>query len=303
MINFKPIKTEHKELYRSYLMNGSERGCEFSFANLYLWGRQNAAIIHDHLVLFSHFNRRSVYPYPAGTGDKKPVLDAIIADARERGISCRITGLNKERRRTLETLYPDMFRFHCDRDSFDYVYDINDLADLPGRKYQKKRNHCNRFRADYPNYHVEPLHAENLPLVQAMTESWYENKLQENPENDFLMEQIALRKALSSYEALDMEGLVLFSENEVLGVTLGSPLSDDTYDIHFEKAKGDVNGAYAIINYEFARYLREKHPNIRYLNREEDMGIEGLRIAKERYFPHHMVEKCWAHLVEADYEY
>ena len=303
MINFKPIKPEHKELYRNYLMSGSERGCEFSFANLYLWGRQNAAIIHDHLVLFSQFNRRSVYPYPAGSGDKKPVLDAIIADAKERGISCRITGLNDERRETLETLYPNMFRYHCDRDSFDYVYDINDLADLPGRKYQKKRNHCNRFRSDYPDYHVEPLCADNLPLVQAMIENWYKTKLLENPESDFIMEQTALSKALRSYESLDMEGLVLFSGNEILGVTLGSPLSPDTYDIHFEKAKGDVNGAYAIINYEFARYLREKHPHIHYLNREEDMGIEGLRIAKERYFPHHMVGKCWAHLMEADYEY
>ena len=303
MIDFKPIKTEHKELYRSYLMDGTERGCEYSFANLYLWGRQNATILHDHLVLFSHFNRRSVYPYPIGRGDKKPVLDAIIADAKERGISCRITGLNDNGRQILETLYPDMFRFHCDRDSFDYVYAIDDLADLAGRKYQKKRNHCNRFKTDFPNYRVEPLSSENLLLVKNFTDLWYETKLLENPESDFLMEQTALRKALRSYNELDMEGLVLFSENEVLGFTLGSPLTPYTYDIHFEKAKGDVNGAYAIINYEFARYLRKKHPNIRYLNREEDMGIEGLRIAKERYFPHHMVEKCWAHLMEADYEY
>ena len=119
----------------------------------------------------------------------------------------------------------------------------------------------------------------------------------------YIMEQTALRKALRSYSELDMEGLVLFSGTDVLGITLGSPLSPDTYDIHFEKAIGDVNGAYAVINQEFARYLREKHPHIRYLNREEDMGIEGLRIAKERYFPHHMVEKCWAHLMEAEYEY
>ncbi len=303
MIYFKPIKTEHKELYRSYLMNGTERGCEYSFANLYLWGRQNAAILHDHLVLFSQFNRRSVYPYPAGAGDKKPVLDAIIADAKERGISCRITGLNEEARKTLETLYPNMFRFHSDRASFDYVYAIDDLADLPGRKYQKKRNHCNRFRADYPDYRVEPLHDRNLSLVQNMIDNWYETKLRENPESDFLMEQAALGKALHSYKALDMDGLVLFSGSEVLGITLGSPLSPNTFDIHFEKARGDVNGAYTIINYEFARYLREKHPDIRYLNREEDMGIEGLRTAKERYFPHHMVGKCWAHLMEADYEY
>lgn len=303
MIDFKPIKLEDKERYQHYLMDDVERGCEYSFANLYLWGRQNATILHDHVVLFSQFNRRSVYPYPVGSGDKKPVLDAIIADAKERGISCRITSLTGDARETLETLYPGMFRFHCDRDSSDYVYAIDDLADLPGRKYQKKRNHCNRFRTDYPDYSVQPLCKDNVQQVQKMLDDWYTAKEQDDPESDFLMERAALNKALRHYEELEMDGLVLFNGEDVLGFTMGSKLSHDTYDIHFEKAWGDVNGAYAIINYEFARYLREKHPEIRFLDREEDMGIEGLRIAKERYFPHHMVEKCWAHLMEADYEY
>lgn len=177
MIDFKPIKLEHKELYESYLLDGSERGCEYSFSNLFLWGRQNATILHDYILLFSQFNRRSIYPYPVGKADIKPVLDAIIADARERGISCRLTGLNAEQKQTLETLYPGMFRFHCDRDSFDYVYSIDDLADLPGRKYQKKRNHCNRFKTDYPDYMVEPLSETNIALVQDMVDTWYETKI------------------------------------------------------------------------------------------------------------------------------
>lgn len=303
MIDFKPIKIEDKERYQRYLMDDVERGCEYSFSNLYLWGRQNTTILHDHMILFSQFNRRSVYPYPVGSGDKKPVLDAIIADAKERGISCRITSLTAEDKQTLETLYPGMFRFHCDRDSFDYVYAIDDLADLPGRKYQKKRNHCNRFRTDYPDYSVQPLGKDNVQQVQKMLDDWYTAKEQEDPESDFLMERTALNKALRHYEELEMDGLVLFNGEAILGFTMGSKLAHDTYDIHFEKAWGDVNGAYAIINYEFARYLREKYPEIRFLDREEDMGIEGLRIAKERYFPHHMVEKCWAHLMEDGYEY
>ena len=303
MIDFKPIKIEEKEKYQNYLFDNTERGCEYSFTNLFLWGRQNAAIVDDHIVLFSQFNRRSIYPYPVGIGDKKSVLDAIIADARERGISCRITGLNAEQQQTLETLYPGMFRFHCDRDSFDYVYAIDDLADLPGRKYQKKRNHCNRFRTDYPDYTVCPLDKTNLPLVQKLADSWYEAKVQENPKSDFLMERTALNKAIKYYEELGMEGLALFNNDEILGFTMGSQLSSDIFDIHFEKAHGDINGAYAIINYEFARYLREKYPDVLYLNREDDMGIEGLRIAKERYFPHHMIEKSWAHLMEEGYEY
>ena len=303
MISFKPIKINDKELYQRYLLDGTERGCEYSFTNLYTWGRQNAAILHDHMVLFSQFDRRTTYPFPAGTGDKKPVLDAIIADAKERGIACRLTSLSEKDKQTLLELYPGKFQFHCGRDNFDYVYAIDDLADLPGRTYQKKRNHCNRFRSEHPDYTVTPITPENIPLVEAFTQKWYDTKLAENPENDFLMEQTAISKALRHYKDLDLEGLILLDKDEVLAFTLGSFCTPDCIDVHFEKGLGDVNGTYAMINYEFARYIRTKYPHVRFLNREEDMGIEGLRIAKQRYYPHHMVEKCWAHLVEDGYEY
>ncbi len=303
MIDFKPVTLQDKPVYEKYLLDGSERGCEYTFANIYLWGRQQATILHDHMVRFSQFNRRSVYPYPVGQGDKKPVLDAIIADAKERGIPCRLTGLYAHEKQTLEELYPGMFRFHCDRDSYDYVYDINNLADLPGSKYHKKRNHFNRFRDTYPQYTVEPITSANIALAMEMTESWYDAKLAENPDSDFHMERVALNKALKHFEELEMEGLLLLNEGSIFALTLGSRMSHDTFDVHFEKAPADVNGAYAAINCEFARYIRDKYPDILYLNREEDMGIEGLRIAKQRYYPHHMVEKCWACLLEDGYEY
>lgn len=303
MIDFKPVTIQDKAIYEPFLLDGSERGCEYTFANIYLWGRQQATILHNHMVRFSQFNRRSVYPYPVGQGDKKTVLDAIIADAKERGIPCRLTGLYAREKQMLEELYPGMFRFHCDRDSYDYVYDINNLADLPGSKYHKKRNHFNRFRDTYPDYTVEPITTGNLPLATKMVEGWYETKLTENPDSDFHMEQIAINKALKHFEELEMEGLLLLNDGKVFALTLGSRMAHDTFDVHFEKAFADVNGAYAAINCEFARYIRDKYPDIQFLNREEDMGIEGLRIAKQRYYPHHLVEKCWACLLEDDYEY
>lgn len=303
MIDFKPITPGDRARYEAHLLQSGQRGCEFSFSNLFLWGRQRLAYIQGHAVLFSQFNRRTVYPFPVGAGDKRPVIDAIIADAAERGIPCRITGLTGEDMQLLQGSYPDRFRYHCDRDSFDYVYAIDDLADLPGRKYQKKRNHYNRFRAAFPYYTVEPLSAHNLPRVQAMVDSWYENRLREAPDSDFHMERSALNKALASFEVLGMEALVLLDGEDVLALTIGSTLSQDTLDVHFEKARPDAEGAYAVINCEFARYIRQKHPAIRFLNREEDMGLEGLRKAKESYYPHHMTEKCWACLLEDGYDY
>ena len=303
MIDFRPLTLADRERCEEYLMDGTEHGCEYSFANLYLWGRQLAAILEDQLVLFSQFNRRSVYPFPAGTGEKRPALDAIIADARERGIPCRITGLNQENIAWMESQYPGMFRFHCDRDSYDYVYDINDLADLKGRKYQKKRNHFNRFRDSFPYYTTEPLSAENVTAVTEMANQWYEDRLWEDPQGDYHMERAALNKALAHYRALGMDGLVLRDGEQILAFTLGSPLKEDTFDIHFEKARQDVDGAYAVINCEFARYLRSKYPSLLFLNREDDLGLEGLRKAKLSYYPHHLVEKCWACLLEDGYDY
>lgn len=300
MIEFRPVTLKDKSVYEHYLLDGNERGCEYSFANLYLWGRQQAALLHDHLVLFCQFNRRSVYPYPVGTGDKKIVLDAIIADSKERGIPCRITGLDASTKQTLDTLYPNSFRFHCDQDAFDYVYDIHNLADLPGKKYQRKRNHFNRFKDTFPDYTVEALNMNNLPRVKEMISNWYEDRLQENPDSDFHMEQAALAKAFRHYRELEMQGLVLLNGNDVLAVTLGSQISANTFDVHFEKACLTANGTYAAINCEFARFIRNKYPHISFLNREEDMGLEGLRKAKQRYYPHHMVEKYWACLLEDD---
>ena len=295
MINFKPISWEDKPLYEPYLHDGIERGCELSFANLYLWGYQQAAIVQGHMVLFSQFGKRLVYPYPIGQGDKKAVLDAIMADARERGISCQINSLYGDAVDTLERLYPRQFRVHCTRDAFDYVYDICDLAELAGRKYHRKRTHCNHFRVAFPDYRVAPISEENVDDVRHMLDTWYEDRLSERPDSDYQMEQSAIYKALDHYKELGMEGLALYNGEQILAMTLGSQASRDTFDVHFEKARWDVDGAYTVINNEFARYIRDKYPQIRFLNREEDMGLDGLRKSKESYYPHHMIEKCWAY--------
>ena len=100
-----------------------------------------------------------------------------------------------------------------------------------------------------------------------------------------------------------MEGLLLRDGERVLALTLGSFLSEDTFDVQFEKARADAQGAYPAINQGFARYLRDKYPHLRYLDREEDMGLEGLRRAKQSYHPHHMAKKCWACLLEDGYDY
>lgn len=298
MIEFTRLTPSQKETYNDLLFSSPVRGCEYSFVNLCLWGRQQVAFLHGCAAFFAHFYGKSVYPYPIGNGDKKAIIQAIIQDSRKRGIPCRITGMTNADREELETLFPAQFHICTDRDSFDYVYEINDLADLRGRKFQKKRNHVNRFRTEHPNYQVLPLNPCNLAGARLMVDDWFRIRMREDPEGNYLLENIAMARSFRNFDALGLEGIALLDGDTILAVTMGSRMSNDTFDIHFEKAREDVEGAYSAVNCEFARYLRLKYPEVQFLNREDDMGLEGLRKAKLSYNPHHMIEKHRAYLVE-----
>ena len=298
MIHFERLTIERKPEIDALLHRAAHRGCAFSFANLYLWGRQCAARVGDDLLLFSHFQGKTLYPYPVCPGSARDAIEVLIADSQERGIPLRLSGLNTQDVEDLERWYPGRFRFHCGRDGHEYVYAIDDLADLKGKKYQPKRNHINRFLAEYPDAVIRPLDEGTLPDAKNLADRWYQRR---TDEEDAGMELVALNRAFTHWQALGLEGLVLYVGSQAVAMTMGSFLGEDTVDVHFEKADLDYNGAYAVINRAFARHIREKYPQVKFLNREEDMGLEGLRKAKLSYHPHHMVEKCWAHLMTEEF--
>ena len=295
MIDFHRLELGGKRAYDELLMACPPRGCEYSFANLYFWGLQKIAYFPECAVFFSHFRGRSVYPYPIGTGNKREAVERVLQDARERGLPCRFVCLSAADTQELESWFPGKFLFSPDRDGFDYVYDINDLADLKGRKYQKKRNHLHRFWDAHPDAQVQRLAGDLLEQGRHFAARWYQNRKQEDPHGDYLLEEVAMGRAFRHFDELGLEGIALTEGNTILALTIGSPLSADTYDIHFEKADEEVEGAYAAVNQAFAQYLQDTHPELRYLNREDDMGLAGLRKAKLSYCPHHMEEKYWAY--------
>ena len=300
MIPFKKISTDQKEWLKEYLHRMDKQCCEYSFVNLYLWGRKRVAEMDGFLLIQAQFDRKIVYLYPVGEGDIKKVLDAIFHDAAVRGIPCCLAALTEADCRQVEQLYPGAFQIYCDRDSYDYLYAIDVLADLKGRKFQKKRNHLNRFEQEHPDAKILPLDAQTLEDAHLLAQKWYEERTAIDPDGDYHLEKIALERAFAHYEELGMEGAVLMEQGQIMAFAMGSRLDRDTFDIHFEKALGASDGTYAAINRGFARHLREKYPELRWLNREDDMGIEGLRKAKLSYNPDHMVEKCWARLWEEE---
>lgn len=300
MIDFQKLDLSKAEQYKAYLTDCQERGCEYSLVNLFIWGRQKVAFLNGCLAFYSQYERRSVYPFPIGDGDLSAVLEAILHDARARGLVCRLVTMTATDCALLEELYPGKFRFHPDRTYCDYIYSIEKLAQLPGRKYQRKRNHVNRFYQDHPDCRTVEIDETMLPAVKAMAESWYEKKMAADPQGDYHMERVALHRALEHWAELELTGLVLMENGQIIAMTAGSFLNDTTFDIHFEKALDE--GAYAAINQAFAQFLHEKHPQLLWLNREDDMGIPGLRKAKLSYYPDRLAVKFWAELLEEDDE-
>ena len=169
------------------------------------------------------------------------------------------------------------------------------------KKFQKKRNHLNKFKQLHPDYRVEPITDANTPMVVDLLDRWYRTRLEADPTADYHMEQAAIYKAMRCREELGMEGLVLMDGEELLAMTMGSPISGNTFDVQFEKAIDET--AYVAMCSSFAAHLMETQSDILFLNREDDLGIEGLRKSKLAYNPVVLLEKHWACLKEDGCEY
>lgn len=278
-----------------------ERASEYSFANLLLWGpafHQTVADWNGLLLIKVDLEDGPGCLWPAGEGDVPGALAALEADAAERGEPFRLACLSRERAERLEELRPGQFQISSRRDDWDYLYGIDKLADLAGRKLHSKRNHCKRFEDAVPGWRFAPMTGADLPECLALDKEW--DRLRREREGaqgsgGAALERQALLTAAGQFAALGLEGGVLRDrEGRLLAFTMGDLISEDTFDVHFEKALDSIQGSYAVVNREFARLIRETHPKVRYLNREEDMGLEGLRRAKESYYPDLMGEKYWA---------
>lgn len=297
MIDFHPPRLEEKPWVDELLRRADYRGCDYNFTNLFVWSRayhQEIARVDDFLVTHVCGRMGCSFMFPAGGGDLASVIRKLEEEAARRGEPLRLVCLTPRQMAELEGFFPGQFTFTADRDGYDYLYEIDRLADLGGKRLHAKRNHINRFMENNPSWTYEEITPESLGECLAMDKEWYRRSLAregEAEERDLGDEGVALRQAMEHYQALGLEGGLIRVYGEVVAFTMGDLLNSDTYDVHFEKAYGELQGAYAMINREFARWVRGRHPNVRYLNREDDMGVEGLRKAKESYYPDQMVEK------------
>ncbi len=301
MLEFQKPQLSDKPWIDELLSYSNFRGSEYNFTNLFIWNGiygQKVARHGDFLLVRACGRAGCSYFYPAGRGDVKEAIGLLREDAAAHEKPFRLICLSRAQMEDVEQLYPDRFDFIDERDGYDYLYDINRLADLGGKKLHNKRNHINRFGDNNPDWVFEEITPASLPECMEMDWEWYRS----SQERSISLEEAAAEVAQSSegqamglamkhYRELGLKGGLIRVDGKVIAFTIGDPLSADTFDVHFEKAYSHIQGAYTIINREFARWVREHYPNVRYLNREDDMGIEGLLKAKESYYPDLMAEK------------
>ena len=299
MISFHKAEAADRAWAHEILKNCAYPGAEYAFSCMYLWSDYFGELgrAGERLTQHAPWRGREVYLYPAGTGDLREAIEAIRADAAERGNPLRLRSLTNETRAELEALYPGKFEFTACRNSYDYIYTVEELSELHGKKLQAKRNHCNRFEQDHPDARTEVITPENLSLCREMVKKWYEvHEWNEQIEQ----EKTAISRAFDHSEAAHMDGLMLIDNGGVIAFSMGARMNEQYYDVCFEKAYSAINGAYAMINREFSRMIAEKYPELEFLNREDDMGEPGLRKAKESYQPTLLLAKYNATLREEE---
>lgn len=293
IFDFDYVKVEDAKWAVPLLEANGYMSCEYAFVDVYIWKRVANTLIaryEDFVILRSDYDGKTIfYQFPAGTGDLKKAIDAILENAKGDDKPPVITSIPLPELERLEGLYPGYFDITNPRDASDYVYLSSDLADLPGRKYQKKRNHCSRFERTYPDWQFHEINDSSLEKVCEFNSYWatlYENK----DDSGVQMEQVAVEQACRHYEELRLKGGYITVGGEVVAFSFGSPLGDE-FVTHVEKANYDISGAYNMINREMARAFGRKYT---YINRENDVGDEGLRTAKLSYHPTLLLDKLRA---------
>ena len=303
MIAFRDPEIGDRQWVEERFRASGNQGCEYSFSTLFLWSgayQQQVAPTDGFVLERLRGKLGAGYLFPAGSGPLEPVLSALEKDAAERGEPCRFFCVTPEQAERLEQLRPGQYAFQSDRDGWDYLYALDRLAGLGGKKLHGKRNHIRRFEESHPDWQVEQITMDNLAECAEMDLEWNRRYRsldaagEEAEARTRLDERHAMSRAFAHYEALGMDGLLLRTGGKVVAFTMGSPISADTFDVHFEKAYGEIQGAYPMINREFARWLQANRPGVGWLNREDDMWLECRRKSKESYYPDRMVEKSAA---------
>ena len=290
-IQFRPVSLADCKAVRQQVFATDCRNSDLNFMNLMSWRFffETELAFHNGWLLFRFKAAgHSAYLPPVGVGDCRDILLELMADADAQEEPFRLMGVSEQALTHLHEMFPATFNYTSDRSYTDYVYRRETLAQLSGKKLQAKRNHIHRFEHLYPDYQYRDLIPEMFAECLDLVGKWNRKKEDIAGRLSVEDERQALQFTFDNWNELCGRGGVILVDNRIVAFTYGAPINHDTFDVCVEKADVDYEGAFTVINREFARHLPE---SFIYINREEDLGIEGLRKAKLSYQPEWLLDK------------
>lgn len=288
MLSFKKLALEDLDQVRAYFDKFPCRLCDCTIGSTFMWRdyfNNCFTIYEDTLIMRSGLpGKRQAYSYPIGQNTDK-ALSALEEHCKESSQPLVFASISKEKLEMLKARYPQCTYSYSD-DWSDYLYESEAIAELRGRKYSTQRNHINKFLKLYSNFLFEPLSEINKEEVLDFLNNFTFNA--EKASSSAQMEIEMCAEVAANYTLFNMPAAVLYVGGKVIGFTVGE-IVGDTFFCHIEKANTDYNGAYPMLTHLFlVRFLT---PEVKYVNREEDVGDEGLRKSKQAYHPVEMLKK------------
>ncbi len=284
-MKFKKIELKDIEILKPFLTKTDELTCEINFANLLLWQPlyNNCYCIEDDILYLKSYDDKIV-TYSLPFGDMTAGFKKIIEHSGNPYPD--IWAQEGPRFQQFKNLYGNHYDIIESRNEFDYIYNSYDLINLSGKKYHSKRNHISAFSKQF-DWYYEDITADNINLVKQCAKIWYD-QIGASLDDELKTEMHGVDLMLDNLESLNIKGGAIVIDGKAVAFTLGSPINDMIYNIHIEKAIKGFETAYTVINREFAsRHAKE----YKYINREDDLGIEGLRKSKLSYHPEIILPK------------
>ena len=287
--DFKSISLEDQNEIQGYFSAYQPETSELTFTNLYIWRehyRYRWSVLDDYLIVMASLDDDTYLFPPVGPASRRDLVRRLLRWMQdEKGIeNPRIE--KADDRLVAEVDGTEDMLIISVRDDFDYLYNREDLVNLAGRKYHSKRNHIHRVERDY-QYEYKPITEAIIHDCLLLTKKWCDwRECKVKP--DIKAECEAVHEAMINFEVLGIRGGAICVNGDVKAFSIGEMLNDDTMVVHVEKADPDVPQFYSVINQQFSEHALS---DLAYVNREQDLGKEGLRKAKLSYYPDRLVEK------------
>jgi uncharacterized protein len=289
MLQFEPINADNILKAAEYFKYKVSRTSDYTVGAMYMWRDfyNTSFTIYDDMILYKvKFLNRVSFTFPVGGGSLTKAMDALKEYCRENALPLWFCTVPEEAISILENQFHGTIPGHPSRDWADYLYNAVDLAEMAGRRYSGQRNHINKFKKLYPNYSYQRMNKDNLERVREFLID-YEKKYTK----DASLAQEELTRTLEILPLLEkfkLLGSFIEVDGDIVAIAIGEVVGDTLY-CHIEKANREYQGSYQMIVKEFSSDMMSY--GIKYINREEDVGDEGLRTSKLSYHPVQLLDK------------